>query len=698
MNLFLQNLFIDVLNMSLTASYVILFVLACRLLLKKVPKIFSYSLWTVVLFRLICPFSFSSAFSFLKIPSSYSNKIEYIPSSVKLISQPEINAGINDVTSSINTSPLGLTAHTGNNSIYGILSTIWVLGFISLIVYSILSYLILKRKVCTSVIVKDNIFQCENISSPFVLGFIRPKIYLPIGLKRTEQNYILKHEQIHIKRFDHLIKPTAFLALCLHWFNPFVWISFMLMSKDMEMSCDERVLKELGTEIKKDYSTSLLSLSVNKNTIKGSPLAFGENNTKTRIKNILNYKKPVFWVIAASIIAVMFIAIGLITNPSGSLKSEKNNFTEKIYKYRTPYVGDNSKVANIINSLPVPETLHHRKMQLFTDKEPYGIEIAYETTNDVKESFLREENQMIFYENAAIIFSLVGNANYINFVLTSEAKGLPDRTIKLNRSWLNNTLNKNLWQSSISFQGFNTLYKEIMIKFVSTHSLPILLEGGKETNTQSVDDVPWAANYDKIKNNNKTYYIYEKSGKYYIESPYDFIHEITKEIYEKLHTLTVSENHYENIKNQLSSDSKKYFLKNTIDNSCVLDEDGLINKGSELANKFISDTAKGKKSSIKIIHEMPDSYSKEILDITEIIYDGENYYGVKYIPTAYYSGTPGFYYKFRFKYIKAFDASIYKFVYLLEDNKVTSNDIDKSMLSKDPKDWVDYHFLYAVEK
>lgn len=186
------------------------------------------------------------------------------------------------------------------------------------------------------------------------------------------------------------------------------------------MFCDERVLKEFGTQIKKDYSTSLLSLSVNKNTIKGNPLAFGENNTKTRIKNILNYKKPVFWVIAVSIISVIFISIGLITNPPDSSKSKKNDFTEKIYKYRTLYIGDNSNVLNIINSLPVPETLHHRKIQLFTDKKPYGIQITYETTNDVKESFLRKENQLIFDKNAAIIFSLVDNANYIDFVLKTE--------------------------------------------------------------------------------------------------------------------------------------------------------------------------------------------------------------------------------------------------------------------------------------
>ncbi|MCI1945975.1 M56 family metallopeptidase [Clostridium luticellarii] len=153
-----------------------------------------------------------------------------------------------------------------------------------------------------------------------------------------------------------LYKPLAFMVLCIYWFNPFVWFSFVLMCRDMEMSCDERVLKELGSYIKKDYSTSLLSLAVNKRVIKGSPLAFGENNTKTRIKNVLNYKKPGFWIVLAAITAVVCIGIGLITNPS-HISKEGNKFSEKIYKYRTPYVGDSSKVASIVKELPVPETL-----------------------------------------------------------------------------------------------------------------------------------------------------------------------------------------------------------------------------------------------------------------------------------------------------------------------------------------------------
>ena len=286
MEAFSPNLFVDVVNMSITASYVIVFVLVARLCLKKAPKIFSYSLWSVVLFRLVCPFSFSSALSLLHTASGSSGKIQYIPLNIGLMEQPQINTGIKGVDSAINASLPLVTPYASANPmqiVLFILSLIWVTVIVALLFYSVISYLVLKRKVSTAILVEDNIFESETISSPFVLGLIKPKIYLPIGLKDTERSYILKHEQTHIRRFDHLIKPFAFLALCVHWFNPLVWISFMLMTKDMEMSCDERVLKELGTSIKKDYSTSLLSLAIDQRMISASPLAFGESNIKARI-------------------------------------------------------------------------------------------------------------------------------------------------------------------------------------------------------------------------------------------------------------------------------------------------------------------------------------------------------------------------------------------------------------------------------
>ncbi|AKL95254.1 peptidase M56, BlaR1 [Clostridium aceticum] len=331
---FLQELFLSILNMSITASYVILFVIVGRLFLKKAPKIFSYASWAVVLFRLISPFSFSSAFSLLKVGTSSFGKMEYIPSNIGMMAEPQIDLGISGLNTIISNSLPAATPYASINPTQIILlslSIIWILGVLGLMTYSLISYLILKHKVGMAVLLQDNVFECENISSPFVLGIVNPKIYLPIGLSEAEKSYILKHEQIHIKRFDYLIKPFAFLALCVHWFNPFVWLSFVLMSHDMEMACDEQVIKELGTDIKTDYSTSILSLAVNKKMINGSPLAFGEIGAKGRIKNVLNYKRSTFWVIIMAVIVVIITGIGLASNPTASTYYNK----EKIHMAET---------------------------------------------------------------------------------------------------------------------------------------------------------------------------------------------------------------------------------------------------------------------------------------------------------------------------------------------------------------------------
>lgn len=677
MELFLQGLFVDVVNMSITASYVILFVLVARLFLGKAPKIFSYSLWAVVLFRLICPFSFSSAFSLLQTVSSSSGNMEYIPSNIGTMAQPQVNPQMNAVNSTINTSlPAALPYSSANpmQIVLSVLSMIWALGIVLLLLYSVISYLGLKHKVQTAILVKDNIFKSENISSPFVLGFIKPKIYIPSTLKETEQSYILKHEQIHIKRFDYLIKLFAFLALCVHWVNPLVWLSFVLMSKDMEMSCDEQVLKELGTDIKKNYSTSLLSLAVGKRMIKGNPLAFGENNIKTRIKNVLNYKKPVFWVVIVAAITVICVSIGLISNPA-SISTDQQDFIKEIYQYRTPYIGDNSKVVNIAKKLPVPKTLTNTKVQLFTDKAPYTLEITYQTTTKVERSFLETVNQGVFDQNAAIMFSLIGNVENVNFILSD---GNNQQLIQRTRAWANNNMAKDIWKSSNTIEGFSTLYKEIMRKFITYDSLYALLNSGKKTNIQSVNDVPNIANYEKVEANSEVYYIYKKNGKYYVEQPYQFINEITEEAYEKIHSLNVSLNRYEDIKQELSLDAKKYSAQNTLSNSCILEEDGGIKSGSEIAHKFIADTQKGKNSSLKIVHRNADGY----IIITKVIYDGKDYYGVAYNSKNSFTDKDNYYYEFKYKYLKTFDLSGYKFVYLLEDNNVTYGDIDKSLRSE----------------
>lgn len=316
----MRELFLAVLNMSLTASYVILFLILIRLPLKKAPKFISYALWSAAAFRLIIPFSFESMFSLLprntdtiSIPydivyqqsPQISSRIAVVDSlASESLSQPAIGANVN---------PLQIYIEIG--------AYIWVLGIIALLVYSLVSILILKKRLKSAQLIEKNIFETKNLKTPFVLGLIRPKIYLPVGLTAEERGYILLHEQTHIHRKDYVIKVLAFLILSIHWFNPLVWTAFILMSMDMELSCDERVLKEMGKDMKKPYANLLLSLTTGRHILNGSPLAFGEGNVKGRIKNVLNYKRPRFWIVAAALIAVMAIGIGLISNPKSNMPS-----------------------------------------------------------------------------------------------------------------------------------------------------------------------------------------------------------------------------------------------------------------------------------------------------------------------------------------------------------------------------------------
>jgi len=298
--------------MSLTASYVILFVILVRLLLKKVPKVISYALWGVVAFRLLCPFSFESMFSLLPANATP------IPNDIAYQQSPQINSGIIAVDTYVNRALPYSPAYASVNplQIYiQIGSYIWILGIALMLVYSVASVLILKSCLKSSQHIDRNIYEANNLKTPFVLGIFRPKIYIPAGLAAEEKSHIIRHEQMHIRRFDHIVKPFAFFTLSIHWFNPLVWIAFLLMSNDMEYSCDEKVIKEMGGEIKKAYSASLLSLAMGKRILNGSPLAFGEGNVKGRIKNVLNYRKPAFWVITVAVIAVIALGIGLLSNP-----------------------------------------------------------------------------------------------------------------------------------------------------------------------------------------------------------------------------------------------------------------------------------------------------------------------------------------------------------------------------------------------
>ena len=314
------------LNMSLTASVAIVFVLLLRLALKKAPKVISYALWAVVLFRLLCPVSIESSFSLfglLDAPTAESTdlttSIEYVPENIVHRSYPAVTLPVPGVSDAINEAlPQGeeqLRADPLEGPIF-IATYVWIIGVLVMAAYSVVSYLRLRKKLLTASPLRDNIYLADEITSPFVMGLIRPKIYLPSDMEEREQAYIIRHEQHHVRRGDHIVKALAFLALTIHWFNPLVWVAFICSGKDMEMSCDEAVVKKMGAGILADYTASLLSLATGKHIIAGMPLAFGEGDTKGRIRNLANWRKPAFWVVLVAVIACIALAVGLMTNPA----------------------------------------------------------------------------------------------------------------------------------------------------------------------------------------------------------------------------------------------------------------------------------------------------------------------------------------------------------------------------------------------
>lgn len=307
-----ERLFLQILNMSFTASIVIAFVLVVRMVLKKAPKIFSYALWSVVLFRLVCPFSIESMFSLLPTKANqFAQNIIYMP-------VPDVNTGIGAINHSVPVNFPSAITHASVNPLQSwmlICSQIWLLGVAALLISGLIGLLGLKKRLKDAALCQDNIFISSKIDTAFVMGIFCPKIYLPSILGDAEQSYILLHERTHIRRFDHIVKLISFFVLCVHWFNPFVWAAFFLSGKDMEMSCDEAVIKRMGNDVKKDYSASLLTLAIGRRMVNGAPLAFGEGDTKGRVKNVLNYKKPGFWAVLAAALAVIFVIISLATSP-----------------------------------------------------------------------------------------------------------------------------------------------------------------------------------------------------------------------------------------------------------------------------------------------------------------------------------------------------------------------------------------------
>ena len=310
----MEELFLTLVNLSLTASWLVLAVLVLRLLLRKAPRWSFCLLWGLVALRLMFPFSLESPFSL--VPST-----QPLPREILHTATPQIQSGIPAVNSAVNPILQEALAPAAGASVNPtqvwsfLLSQIWLAGMVVLLLYALISWLLLKRRLATATLLEDNIRQSEQVGSPFVLGLFRPVIYLPYHIPEQDLTYVLTHERAHIRRLDHWWKLLGFVLLAIYWFNPLMWVAYLLFCRDMEGACDEKVIWTLNLEERRGYSTALLNCSIRRRPVAPCPLAFGESGVKNRVKSVMGYKKPAFWIVVIALIACGAAALCFLTSP-----------------------------------------------------------------------------------------------------------------------------------------------------------------------------------------------------------------------------------------------------------------------------------------------------------------------------------------------------------------------------------------------
>lgn len=310
----MDDVFLKLVNLSISASWLILAVLVLRVVLKKAPKWVMPLLWGVVALRLVCPFSIESALSLIPSAETIPSEIVTETREPVLYEQATLDIVTNPTLPSAAEVPVGVSRQQAQVD-FNIYSVLWLAGMAALLVHALVSAGKLKRKLATAILLRDNIYESEFVDSPFVFGVVKPNIYLPMHMDEGTAAYVIAHEHAHLARRDHWWKVLGYLVLALHWFNPLVWVAYILFCRDIELACDEKVVKGLDGAARADYSQALLSCAAPKRAVAACPLAFGEGNIKTRVKSALHYKKPAFWVAAAAVLAVVIMAVCFLTNP-----------------------------------------------------------------------------------------------------------------------------------------------------------------------------------------------------------------------------------------------------------------------------------------------------------------------------------------------------------------------------------------------
>lgn len=310
----MDDVFLKLVNLSISASWLILAVLVLRVVLKKAPKWVMPLLWGVVALRLVCLFSIESALSLIPSAETIPSEIVTETREPVLYEQATLDIVTNPTLPSAAEVPVGVSRQQAQVD-FNIYSILWLAGMSALLVHALVSAGKLKRKLATAILLRDNIYESEFVDSPFVFGVVKPNIYLPMHMDEGTAAYVIAHEHAHLARRDHWWKVLGYLVLALHWFNPLVWVAYILFCRDIELACDEKVVRGLDGAARADYSQALLSCAAPKRAVAACPLAFGEGNIKTRVKSALHYKKPAFWVAAAAVLAVVIVAVCFLTNP-----------------------------------------------------------------------------------------------------------------------------------------------------------------------------------------------------------------------------------------------------------------------------------------------------------------------------------------------------------------------------------------------
>ncbi len=444
----LDTVFLKILDMSLAASLVVAVILVARLCLKRAPKVISYALWAVVLFRLLCPVTLESAVSLLPERESVSqdyylanepiNVVGATVAAYRLVGDA-LNGGID--MQYVHTTDQTVTGWTDyvNASPKEVLllfgQYVWLVGIAVMLLRATVQTLRLRRRLVGAVPMEKGVFLADHIDSPFVMGLIRPRIYLPSALQESEREYILLHERHHIRRGDHITRALAFVALCLHWFNPLAWAAFILSGRDMEMSCDEAVVRRLGGGIRADYAASLLRLSTGRRAIAPTPLAFGEGDTGGRIRNLSKWKKPLLIVVVIAVVVCVVLAVCLLTDPitekrdvlaGGIYRMERLLYPEQLVLYDDFASGEHNRYAGDVEEICITAD-----MQLYLSFEDdsegfshYGALVPYEMSERMAELVDEKVTDAYILRFDISEHSLLQEGDFLLFMQTKSGKTL----------------------------------------------------------------------------------------------------------------------------------------------------------------------------------------------------------------------------------------------------------------------------------